>query len=126
MSKGLIYLACPYSHPNRIIRRQRFREVSRAAAQFMKEGHFIFSPISHTHPIAEYGLPLGWEFWKEYDEAMLKVCKELWVLMLPGWNESRGVTAEIKIAEELRLQILYVEAQPIPSANRSNCEPNDE
>jgi hypothetical protein len=50
----------------------------------------FFSPISHTHPIALEGdLPLGWEYWKAYDEKMLSICDEMVVLMLPGWESQR-------------------------------------
>lgn len=105
----LIYLASPYSHPDPEVRRQRFDTVCFAAAGFMREGHHIFSPIAHTHPIAMQGdLPKGWEFWAEYDRKIIAVCGELWVLQMDGWRESQGVAAEVKIAEEYGLPVRYV------------------
>lgn len=105
----LIYLASPYSHPDPEIRRQRFETVCFAAANLMREGHHIFSPIAHTHPIALHGeLPKGWEFWQEYDRKIIAVCGELWVLRMDGWDKSVGVQAEIKIAEELGIPVKYV------------------
>lgn len=106
--RGLVYLACPYSHPDMAVRLARFQTVNDVAAQLMNEGEFIFSPISHTHPIALAGnLPTGWDFWSEYDRAVLLCCKKMVVLMLPGWDESMGVAAEIVIAQDLGIPIEY-------------------
>ena|SRR3990172_6784710 len=99
---GIIYLASPYSDPDPAIIAVRFHAVCQAAARLMSEGHLIFSPIAHTHPIAMAGtLPTGWDFWERYDNAMLNVCSELWILPLDGWENSRGVAAEIEYMHQL-------------------------
>ena len=108
--KTLIYLATPYSDPDPAIREQRFRTVNIVAARLMREGYHIFSPISHTHPIAVAGdLPKGWDFWHEYDRAILSACVRMLVLQQPGWEKSDGVTAEIKLAQEMGLPIEYID-----------------
>jgi len=110
--KPLVYLACPYSHPDRSVRVARFQAVNKVAARLMGEGQFIFSPISHTHPIAEAGdLPLSWEYWATYDRAILSECHKLIVLKLEGWKESAGIKGEVQIATELGLQIEYLDGQ---------------
>lgn len=108
---GLIYLATPYSHEDPVIRQQRFEIVNRVAASLMSDGNYIFSPISHTHPIALAGdLPTCWDYWEQYGRVMLSACVSLYVLCQPGWKESKGVTAEIVIAEEMGLPIEYIDA----------------
>ena len=93
--KPLIYLASPYSHPSADVQDYRFRVVCRVAARLMREGHLIFSPIAHSHSIATLGLlPHDFRFWGEFDKAMLKRCDALWILMLNGWLESRGILEE--------------------------------
>ncbi len=110
MPGPLTYLAAPYSSPDRAIRLRRFEAANRAAAMLMARGDLVFSPISHTHPIAEAGdLPLGWDFWERYDRAMLDACCRLVVLKLAGWQESTGVQAEIGIAAELGLPVEYLD-----------------
>ena len=105
----LIYVACPYSDPDDNIRHARFKAVNALSAKLMNEGRFVFSPISHTHPIAEEGgLPLGWDFWETFDRLYLSKCDKLLVLCLDGWERSKGVTAEIAIAKELNLPIDYM------------------
>lgn len=109
VKKQLTYLAVPYSHPDRAVRLARFEAVNRAAADLMRQGHYVYSPISHTHPIAEAGgLPLGWEYWQQYDRAIMAACNQMVVLMLDGWCESVGVTAEIALAEELGIAVAYL------------------
>jgi hypothetical protein len=78
----------------------------------MRHGQQVFSPIAHTHPIAQFDLPKGWEFWEEFDRWYISRCDEVVVLMLRGWRESKGVQAEIKIAEELGKPVSYIEPLP--------------
>ena len=107
--KTLVYLATPYSHPDPDVRRQRFEAVNLRAAVLMAEGVHVFSPISHTHPIAEAGsLPKDWKFWEEYDTAIIQCCCRLIVFCQDGWKESIGVQAEIEIASRLNIPIEYI------------------
>ncbi len=59
----MIYLASPYSHPDARVRQRRFEEACQAAAAITRAGLSVFSPISHSHPIARYGVPTGWDYW---------------------------------------------------------------
>lgn len=94
-----IYLAGPYSHPDPEIRRMRFEALNAAAATIMGEGHIVFSPISHSHPIAvQCGLPKGFEFWSEWNKSFIDWCDEVWIADLPGRHESIGLAAEIEYA----------------------------
>lgn len=96
----LVYLASPYSHPDAAVRQQRFEEACRAAGSLMARGVKVFSPIAHTHPIAEsVALPKGWDYWRDYDRAFLNVCMSMIVLCLPGWEESVGIAEEMRIMQ---------------------------
>ena len=68
-----------------------------------------FSPICHSHPLVEYGVPGDWEFWRDYDLKFLAMCDEVWVLMLDGWGKSTGVQAEIAMATALGKGLVFVE-----------------
>ena len=77
----------------------------------MQAGELVFSPITHGHPIAEYGsLPTDWEYWKATCEAFMVICDTMHILKLSGWDISTGVLAEIEIARELGLTIEYVDS----------------
>jgi hypothetical protein len=105
---NLIYLASPYTHPEPAVREARFRAVCRAAARLMRGGQHIFSPIAASHPLTAYGLPGHWEYWEAYDTAMIGACGGLIVYTLPGWEESKGVGAEIRIAQRRGLEPSYL------------------
>ena len=75
----------------------------------MAEGHVIFSPIAHTHPIAVAGvLPTDWAYWQKFDEEFIAASTELWVYTLIGWRKSRGVGAEIGLAQQFGKPISLV------------------
>jgi hypothetical protein len=105
----MIYLASPYSHPDPAVREKRFRDACRAAVALMQTGHAVFSPIAHSHPLVEHGLPTDWSFWERHDREHLARCDEVVVLMLDGWQESIGVREEIRIARELGKPVRYVD-----------------
>lgn len=106
----LIYLAAPYTHDDPLVREDRFNRINRAAVHIIQMGYFVFSPISHTHPIASAGkLPRGWGYWEKYDRRMLLNCDQVIVLMLDGWQQSIGVTNEIKIARDYHIDVKYME-----------------
>jgi len=108
-NRPLVYLACPYSDPNSLVRASRAKMVNQAAGLLVQKGLMIFSPISHAHSIAEEcDLPKGFDYWEKYDRAALSCCHRIIVLTLPGWESSVGVRAEIVIAKEMGIPIEYV------------------
>jgi hypothetical protein len=93
----LIYLASPYSHPDQVVREERFRRVCKAAARLIDKGEAVFCPIAHSHPIEVHGnLQGGWDYWSKQDIPFLEMCDEIVVLGFPGWDESEGVKAELE------------------------------
>lgn len=107
---GITYLACPYSHKIPEIMDFRFRAVTMYAGELIQRGHVVFSPISHSHEMAKYidsECSTDWTFWEKQDFAFLELSSRLIVLALPGWAESRGVTAEVNKAIDLGIPIEY-------------------
>jgi len=109
MNRPLSYLACPYSDPDSRVRERRFRVANAAAGWLMRKGMLVFSPISHSHPIAvTCDLPLDFNYWERFDRAYLECSHELYVLAIDGWRESKGVAAELAIAGGMELPIRVV------------------
>lgn len=108
----VIYLASPYSHPDKEVRQQRFEEACRVQAELLHlHGNTcaFIGPIAMTHSIAMLSeLPTDWQFWKRHDETLLSRCDELWVIMMEGWHSSVGVAAEIKFAYDNNIPVVYV------------------
>ncbi|GIW80418.1 MAG: hypothetical protein KatS3mg105_2225 [Gemmatales bacterium] len=104
----MIYLASPYSHDDPTVCEQRYRDACRAVAGLLHQGLPAFSPIVHSHPLVQYGLPADWSFWQRYDRELLARCDEVVVLMLEGWEKSVGVREEVRIARELGKPVRYL------------------
>ncbi len=101
-----IYLAIPYTGKEI----ESFRFANLVAGMLMQAGHIVFSPISHTHPIAvENNLPKGWEYWKAFDESFIDWCDEMHIIKLTGYEKSKGVNGEIEIGNRLKKPIKYIE-----------------
>lgn len=107
----IIYLATPYSHPKHEFREMRFQISNRVAAWVMSQGHTVFSPISHSHPIAAYlpeELLMDHEFWMHQDLPILSKCDELWVYPGDAADVSRGVAREIEEAEKHNIPVRLI------------------
>jgi hypothetical protein len=106
----LTYLACPYSSPDPAIRKWRYEQATKAAAWLItSQGLNVFSPITHSHPLHELGGIAGdWATWEQFDRGYLGVSKQLVVLLLEGWDGSKGVKAETEIAQYLGLEVWYL------------------
>lgn len=106
----ICYLAVPYSHSSPSVMYLRYLAANKVAAVLMQEGECVFSPISHSVPIAEY-LPEttnNWSYWERMDLPILRLCSKVYVLMAPGWDKSVGVTGEVAEAERLGLPVEYI------------------
>jgi hypothetical protein len=109
----MIYLASPYSHQDKSIEAFRYDAACRAVATYMKMGYTIFSPIAGSHPVFMVDPEIGgnWEAWQKLDKDLIDASEELWVLMLEGWRESKGVNAEMEYAKSKSKPIKYVDRE---------------
>ena len=104
----LIYVATPYTDSCQEVQTYRFHRVTGASALLLKNGVFNFSPITQSHEQhMSHSLPGTWDFWSQVDLEFLSRCDELFVLADPGWQDSVGVTAEIKFAKENNIPVTY-------------------
>ena len=108
--RPLTYLACPYSDPDPARMEQRYKQVTEAAAWMItRNGWNVFSPITHSHPLAVLGKVQGdWAFWKKFDTDYIKCAERFVILEIPGWRKSTGVREETQIAIDLRIPIRYI------------------
>ena len=86
----------------------RCSSAMKATAHLAACGFTIYSPIAMSHSIDKYLKRLPPNFWYEFDEPMLYSAEALFVLCLEGWEESKGVATEIKIAGDRNIPILFL------------------
>ena len=104
------YIATPYSkYPAG--REQAFIDASKIAAKFVKAGIPAFSPIAHTHPVAEYGEidPYDHKIWLPFDAPFMALAYGLIVCKLDGWDKSIGIAHEIEAFKKAGKPVLYME-----------------
>lgn len=113
MENHIYYLASPYTHPDPAVEAFRFEAVCQLVADLMCKGYVVISPIAHSHPLAVRRPEVGgkWEVWQQLDTDLVRASEELWVFTLDGWECSKGVQAEIAIAESFGKLVRYVDRE---------------
>lgn len=113
----MIFLASPYTDPDPRVRKARHRAAVAFCAQHIlydQEHRPIYSPIVHSHPIAEAApalLKKPTAFWMDLNAPFLEVASELWVLGLSGWEKAEGIAAERAVAKARGIAVRLYEPQ---------------
>jgi|TARA_R100001129_G_C5295667_1_gene240989 hypothetical protein len=103
-------LAKGYSPEAKTLRQQRFEYVGDRIAGWMNDGLKVYSPICHCHELANRNsLPKDYTFWQEFDRHMIDVAEEVFVLKMPLWEDSTGITDEVKYAKSTGKKVTYFE-----------------
>jgi Domain of unknown function (DUF1937) len=109
---GFVYIASPYSHPDKAVRQKRYDAVASYVANGLLQRRVLYSPIVHHHYLATvYNMPNDWGFWRYVDGNMLCAAASMEVVCLDGWDTSIGVQAEIGIAMGRGLPIKFINHQ---------------
>lgn len=115
----MIYLASPYTHADQKIQAARYEAVAALTASLIRAGTIVYSPIVNFHYLSrEYYLPTDFTFWKDYNLRFLGRCDELYIFTLPGWDISKGVTAERDFARTRHIPAFFIDA----AAQVTPCE----
>ena len=108
-TQAYMYLASPYTDPDIAVMEQRYLAAMKATHWCLTHSIQVFSPIVHCHEMAiKYIMPRDFDFWREYDQAMIAPCSGLLILDIEGWTSSKGVTSEINLAIRLGKSISHL------------------
>lgn len=104
----MIYLASPYSSPIPEGMQMRFEKTRLFTAYLLRQDIFAFSPIVYAHEMSK-ALNLGTDAksWLRFNFNMLRRSEAMFVYMLPGWRDSKGVKIELKLARSLFMPITF-------------------
>lgn len=116
---GLVYLACPYTHDEPMVMLDRFESVTRLTAMLCERDVLVYSPVTHFHHVVTLtNLPPDFAgIWKRVCIHMLRKSDSLAVLMSDGWDVSKGVRQEIKIATLLGMNIYYINSKDVKNGS---------
>lgn len=112
MNRPLIYLACPYSHPDAEIRNSRVELASLVAAKLMQQGTPVYSPITHGHAVAQHLPPAvsaDHRFWMRHCKPFMEAAREIMVLPMHGWRLSKGVQEELDYFYQSARAVTFLE-----------------
>lgn len=115
--KRTVYIASPFTYKTNIpflrslVEFYRFYKVSKIAGQLeaiFPDCAFIL-PITMSYITQKLHSTLGSEFsaWAHTDYTYITQCREIWVIVMDGWDKSIGVLAEIKFAKKHKKVIRY-------------------
>lgn len=96
----LIYLAGPYESTPQDSHAHVINYFWREADNLC-----LFSPFLHGTAVATY---YSFNIWAQRNFFMIKKSSAVWVLTLPGWRESYGVTQELEYANSIQREVLYL------------------
>lgn len=115
----LIYLASPYTHPDKKLMDRRAREVTDCSIKLLQQNIFTFCPISYNSPWSrtKWKLPHEWTFWEKFDCIFLCRCDGIAVLDLDGWEKSIGIAAELEYARRMGIPECHVSYDDIMNNN---------
>ena len=110
------YLASPYSKYSAGIF-AAYVDICQQTALLVRAGIPVFSPIAHSHGIAEFGDidPADHAVWLPADAPFMDAAHGIIVCKLPGWDNSRGVQHEIDVFAAAGKPVVYMEPGTVPA-----------
>jgi hypothetical protein len=110
------YLASPYSKYPLGITAAHYH-VCQQAGLLIQAGVPVYSPIAHTHPIAQFsGIdPHDHDIWLPADKPIADAAGGLIVLKLEGWSRSFGIAEEIEWFASAGKPVVYMEPGEVPA-----------
>lgn len=102
----MMYVSTPYSHSDESIRELRYNEALRFLQYLAIISEPAVSIIVQYHPLMQY-LPMTFEFWSKIYTPILQASSSVGVLMIEGWDTSKGVTDEINKANAFGKELKY-------------------
>lgn len=114
----MIYVASPYTgnlpDPQMAAQLQatRFKQALQFTFGLTKNGYVAFSPIVYYHQMAVIGgLPVDADYWWGMNSNYLRFSEAMFVLHIPGWDQSKGVQLELKSAKAMNIPIVHFTAE---------------
>ncbi|MCH7568429.1 MAG: DUF1937 family protein [Nanoarchaeota archaeon] len=116
LEKGFWYFAHPYTAKDKDgnyvseAENANYFLANQRAAELLKRGYNIYSPISHTHPIhiacVEFLRNHEHEIWYELDNDLIERTNFTGIILAPNWETSKGCKDELELFKKKGLDVL--------------------
>jgi len=117
IDKELYYFAHPYTVKDKDGNNLKsgeeanFNLCNMRVAELLRRGYFIYSPISHSHPIhvrePDFLANNEYQLWVDLDNLIIEKTKFKGIILAPEWENSKGCLDEKKTFEKKGLEILF-------------------
>jgi hypothetical protein len=97
-----VYISGPYSHKTAEERVGNVSRAREAMVQLLTAGAAVFCPHTMTEGL-EHDDRLTYEHFMDNDLEWLRQCNAM--LLLPGWENSKGTLIELEEAHRLRIPV---------------------
>lgn len=105
-----VYIACPYSHQSRDIRKERFDDAAQYSSFLIKSGLIVYSPVIMRHNFSElFSLPYKFDYWKKTNTEFISMSLRVDILMMPMWENSYGLMNEFRIAAKYGSYVRFID-----------------
>lgn len=94
-----------------------FHEVARQASLCIAAGIPVFSPIAHSHPLAQHSYNAhSYDVWLGLDVVFMKASTGIIVCQMESWEKSSGLHWEIEWYKAEKKPIVYMTPNepPVP------------
>ena len=99
--KGVIYLTGPVEHTNSSVAKARRATLGQyARAEWEKEGALVICPLTHWSQFGDEPPADERAEQETLARSVMDSCSEMVVLLLPGWQDSERLAAEMTRAQE--------------------------
>ena len=115
----------PYSSKDEAVKQSRIKAIADACLLVTKMGDIPVSPLLFGLTLIEKSgqqLPDSYEFWDEFCRQYVLASHKIYVLNLPGWDESNGVKDEIKVAKENLIPVYLVDPSNLEELKCLSCD----
>lgn len=95
-----------------------------AALRLRTEGHEVFNPAESFG--GRLDLPRDEYFRKDFEELVRVANNGGYVVVLPGWEKSRGATLEVLAAAEMGIRVMTLDGEPVAAPQHQVCQATQE
>ena len=104
----MIFISSPFSSPLPVIQQQRYDRVMEFTSIMLNSGYQVFSPIVYCMPMAQrFNMPGDAQHWAKFNIEFLRNSEAMFLLQLPGWDQSKGIQLELRIAKTLFIPVIH-------------------
>ncbi len=115
-----VFISFPYNHQSKVMIDKRIAIANLYAYNLTLAGYIPMAPALIGHEMLREAKKNGidtigtdFDIWEGFCYEYMNICDEMHILMIPGWQESKGVAAEAIYANARNIKLRYIDTDDI-------------